>query len=75
MCKDRIETVAKSVKGVNSALWNMNTKKLDIEFNSMETSSETIQKAIAKAGHDTEKFKADDKIYANLPECCKYRTE
>jgi hypothetical protein len=23
-------------------------------------------------GHDTEKYRADDKAYAKLPGCCKY---
>jgi Cu(I)/Ag(I) efflux system membrane fusion protein len=28
---------------------------------------------VAKAGHDTEKYKATDKVYNDLPGCCKYR--
>ena len=39
----------------------------------METNNETIQKAITHSGHDTEKTKADDKTYNELPACCKYR--
>jgi Cu(I)/Ag(I) efflux system membrane fusion protein len=39
----------------------------------METNRNAIQKAIANAGHDTEKIKAEDKVYNTLPECCKYR--
>jgi mercuric ion binding protein len=31
-----------------------------------------IHKAIAEAGHDTEKESAPDDVYDNLPECCKY---
>jgi membrane fusion protein, copper/silver efflux system len=72
MCKDRIETAAKSVKGVSSAVWNLNTKKIQLEFNST-VNLDDIHKAIAGAGHDTEKLKADDEIYAGLPDCCKYR--
>lgn len=73
LCKERIEKAAKSVKGVKSAVWNITTKKIHVEYDSMESSIDAVQKAIAKAGHDTEKVKADDKSYANLPECCKYR--
>jgi Cu(I)/Ag(I) efflux system membrane fusion protein len=73
LCKERIEKAAKSVKGVNSAVWDDKTKKMHVEFDNMETSSDAIQKAIAQAGHDTEKFKADDKTYNALPSCCKYR--
>jgi hypothetical protein len=34
---------------------------------------ETVQKAIAGAGHDTELFKAGDEMYNALPACCHYR--
>jgi Cu(I)/Ag(I) efflux system membrane fusion protein len=73
MCKERIENAAMSVKGLTSAIWDLKTKKIHVEFNSMETNTDAIQKEIAKTGHDTEKFKAEDKTYTNLPECCKYR--
>jgi Cu(I)/Ag(I) efflux system membrane fusion protein len=73
MCKDRIEGAAKSVNGVSSASWNSKTKKIDVEYNGSLTSLEIIQKAIAKAGHDTGKYKADDKVYDALPKCCLYR--
>jgi len=75
MCKERIETAAKSVKGVLKAVWNVDTKKIKIEYNSMETSIIDIQKVIAKAGHDTEKFKTDSKTYNALPACCLYRSK
>jgi Cu(I)/Ag(I) efflux system membrane fusion protein len=73
LCKERIEKAANSVEGVNSAEWNVKTKQLRVEYNSMETSSENIQKAIANVGHDTELFKADNAVYNQLPECCRYR--
>ena len=73
MCKDRIETAAKSVSGVEFASWDIQTKTLDVNFDATKTNSEEIQKTIAKAGHDTEKFKAPDEVYSKLPECCLYR--
>lgn len=73
MCKERIETAAKSVKGISSATWDDKTKKIDIDFNSSLANIDEIQKTIAKIGHDTEKYKADDSTYEALPECCKYR--
>jgi Cu(I)/Ag(I) efflux system membrane fusion protein len=75
MCKERIENAAKSVKGITAAVWDMQTKIIQIEFSAIETSADTIQMAIAKAGHDTEKFTADTKTYDNLPDCCKYRNQ
>jgi membrane fusion protein, copper/silver efflux system len=73
MCKERIESAAKSVKGVSTALWDMNTKMAQIEFNPSETTLDAIQKAIADAGHDNVKYRAPDDVYKNLPECCLYR--
>jgi len=34
---------------------------------------DAISKAIAKAGHDTDTYKADQAVYDQLPGCCKYR--
>lgn len=73
LCKKRIETAAKSVKGVSSAVWDDKTKQIHVEFNRKQTNLNDIQKAIAKAGHDTEKIKADKKVYDSLPKCCLYR--
>lgn len=73
LCKERIEKAANSVKGVLSASWNVDTKKMSIKYNNMQTNPEAVQKAIARVGHDTELVKADDSTYNNLPECCKYR--
>ena len=73
LCKERIEKAAKSVNGVKSASWDEKTKKIHVEFDSMKTDLIIIQKSIAKAGHDTEKYKADDKTYESLPACCHYR--
>lgn len=73
MCKDRIETAAKSVSGVSSAEWSTETKMLHVQFDGAKTNLDAIQKTIAKAGHDTEKYKASDAVYKALPECCAYR--
>jgi RND family efflux transporter, MFP subunit len=73
LCKDRIEKAAKSVKGVSSAVWNVKTKKISVEYTSILANIDSIYNAIAKVGHDTEKIKAVDIVYNSLPECCKYR--
>jgi membrane fusion protein, copper/silver efflux system len=72
-CKARIETAAKSVTGVVSAEWNIATKKLLVQFDDTKTNSDAIEKTIAQAGHDTERYKAPDDVYNKLPECCLYR--
>ena len=71
MCKTRIEKAAK-IEGVSKAEWNHKTKLLTLQYNPLKVKSDDIQKKIAAAGHDTEKFKADDKVYNSLPGCCKY---
>jgi len=73
MCKDRIEEAAKSVKGVTTAVWDVQTKKIEVDYNRNLDDIASIQKAIARAGHDTGKYKADDKVYISLPKCCLYR--
>lgn len=72
MCETRIEKAALSVKGVDSAEWDKDTKMLSVQFNSEKTDLEKIHAAVAKVGHDTEKAKAKDKVYDKLPGCCKY---
>lgn len=74
MCKERIETAAKSVAGVSLAAWNPETKMLQVKYDASKTNSDNIQKAIAKVGHDTEKYRAPNEAYKKLPECCLYRS-
>jgi len=71
-CQVRIEKAAK-VDGVSKASWDKTTKLLTLVYDPAKVKSDDIQKKIAAVGHDTEKFKADDKVYAKLPGCCKYR--
>ncbi|MEW6508902.1 MAG: ATPase [Bacteroidota bacterium] len=71
MCKTRIEKAVK-IKEVKYAKWNKDTKMLKVAFDS-SIPVDSLQKRIAEAGHDTEKFKAKDDVYAALPKCCLYR--
>jgi copper chaperone CopZ len=71
MCKSRIEKAAK-VDGVSKAEWSDETKVLTLEYDPAKVKSDDIQKKIAAVGHDTEKYKAEDKAYSGLPGCCKY---
>ncbi len=75
MCKERIETTAMSVSGVQSATWDMDKKVLHLEFNKSLTTSDDVQKALAQAGHDNNKYRARDEVYNKLPECCLYRED
>lgn len=73
MCKDRIEKAAKGVAGVSVANWEMEKQVLHLNYDPDKTSPDDIAKAVAKAGHDTDKYKADKATYDALPACCKYR--
>lgn len=73
MCKERIEKAASSINGVKNGVWDIDTKEFSMDFNPEITDISTVQKAIARVGHDTELFRADDETYNKLPECCLYR--
>ncbi|HCF63315.1 MAG TPA: hypothetical protein DEU93_03365, partial [Chitinophagaceae bacterium] len=72
MCKQRIEKTAKQA-GAATARWDLKTHRLTFTFDISQTSSDSIQQAIAVAGHDTEKYRAEDATYEALPDCCLYR--
>ncbi|MDR3141983.1 MAG: cation transporter [Tannerellaceae bacterium] len=73
MCKSRIEKAAKAVKGVSTANWDKENKELRLNFDPAQTNPGAVSKAVAKAGHDTDKDKANQAVYDALPGCCKYR--
>ncbi len=72
MCETRIEKAVKYVKGVKSADWNKESKVLEVTFDSTKTTSDKIQQACAKVGHDTDLYRAKDEVYESLHSCCKY---
>ncbi len=71
MCKTRIEKTVKA-EGVTSANWDTKTQLLAVTFDPAKTNVESLSKKLASVGHDTEKFKAPDDVYAKLPGCCHY---
>lgn len=72
MCKDRIETVAKSDKNVKSAVWSVSKKTLTVSYDASKTDKKSILKSIAEVGHDNEMFRASSKVYDDLEVCCQY---
>lgn len=71
MCKTRIENAMK-VPGVTEAVWTQKTQLLKVTYDPSVITRDEIQKKEAAVGHDTEKYRADDKVYAALPACCHY---
>lgn len=70
-CKKHIEKAAKSA-GADKATWDSDTKVLAVTYDASKTTNDAIQKKIAAAGYDTEKYAGDDKAYNSLDECCQY---
>ncbi|HNP78813.1 MAG: cation transporter [Cyclobacteriaceae bacterium] len=72
MCKSRIESVLDH-KGIKKATWDTKTKELVVVYNKEKITEDQIHQLVASAGHDTDKVKAKEEVYANLPFCCLYR--
>lgn len=75
MCESKIEKAAKSVPGVATADWDKSAKIITVTFDDQKTEIDKIHKAIANAGYDTDKIKAEDKVYNSLQGCCQYKRE
>lgn len=71
-CKERIED-ALDRKGIYKALYNFKTQQVTITYKTGMFKEEQFHNMVAMVGHDTELVKADNVVYSNLPECCKYR--
>lgn len=71
MCKDRIEKTVKA-EGATSASWDSKTLMLTVTYEASKTNKDNLSKKLASVGHDTEKYKAPDDVYAKLPGCCHY---
>ena len=74
MCANKIAKAAKDA-GASKATWNSETHILNVTYNASVTSTDSIQKQIAKVGYDTEKYTATMEAYNNLHECCKYENK
>jgi mercuric ion binding protein len=71
MCKNRIEKGLK-LDGISKAAWDEKTQLATVTYDPAKTNVDAMQKKLASIGHDTEKYKAPDDVYAKLPDCCHY---
>ena len=71
MCKDRIEKGLK-IDGISSAEWDKKTKMVTVTYDPAKVSVDDMKKKVASLGHDTDKYRAADDVYAKLPGCCHY---
>lgn len=72
MCQKVIEKAA-ALPGVQEAKWNKDTKILKLKYEAEKVSIESIYKAVAASGYDTEFLAAPEEAYQSLHGCCKYR--
>lgn len=69
-CKDRIETALNQSRGVVYAELNLETKVVEIKYNSKKTDVATLKKALNALGYDADDQKADSAAQKALPLCC-----
>lgn len=69
-CKDRIETALNQSKGVVYAELNLETKVVEIKYNSKKTDVATLKKKLTLIGYDADEQKADPAAQKALPLCC-----
>lgn len=72
MCEARIENAALQVVGVTGAKWKQEQQIMKVTFDKSQTTTDSIQKAMATIGHDTKGHLATQEAYNNLPACCHY---
>lgn len=72
MCKKRIEGSLSGVKGIEKAIWNSETKMLEVAFHEHDITLDEIKKKIASVGYDTDEHRASNEVYEKLPGCCQY---
>ena len=72
MCENRIES-AFDKKGIVAVDYNLDNKKIHVVYKTKKWNEASLHKLATGVGHDTDKYKAADEVYANLHGCCKYR--
>lgn len=72
MCKNRIESSLKDVKGVSKAKWDVKTKMITVTYDPHVITLDKIKETIASVGHDADGVKANNQVYEGLPSCCQY---
>lgn len=72
MCKKTIESSLVNVKGIIKAIWNIESKIMEVQFDEHKITLNEVKQKIAAVGYDTDEFRAPDKVYNGLMACCQY---
>lgn len=70
-CKANLTKVLKNVKGVKSFEIDIDKKIIHLNFDNSQTDINKIDYAIASAGYDADRKKANPEAYDKLDDCCK----
>lgn len=71
MCKERIETAALELDGVEDADWDIETSTLTVEIDTTQSKILEVHQAVAKQGHGTKFVPMNQEAHDELPDCCK----
>lgn len=69
-CKERIEGVMNFEKGVIYSNLNVETKVLELKYNSNKTTLATLKSTISEIGYSADEVEADITAQKSLPACC-----
>ncbi|WP_107038528.1 heavy-metal-associated domain-containing protein [Brumimicrobium mesophilum] len=69
-CKERIEGLMNFEKGIYYSNLNVESKILEVKYNSKKTSLDKIKKTISELGYNADDVKALDSAQKALPACC-----
>ncbi|PKR81144.1 hypothetical protein CW751_06055 [Brumimicrobium salinarum] len=69
-CKDRIGDVLNYEKGIIYANLDLDTKIVEVKYNTRSTTLAKIKQTIAEIGYDADEVKAVESAQKALPACC-----
>lgn len=69
-CKERIEEELNYTGGITYAELNLDTKIVEVKYNSSKISADEVKKVISDLGYNADEVKADTQAQSALPKCC-----
>ncbi len=69
-CKVRIEKELNFMTGIVYAELDLETKKVNVKYNSKRTGPEEIRKRISEIGYNADDMMANSTAQSELPKCC-----
>lgn len=71
MCEKAIQKAVYAVEGVKDVTVDVDAKRTNVTFVSLQTNLAVIERAITEAGYDANDKKRNPDAYDQLPDCCK----